>query len=254
MTTDRWETPIEGLVRELARDTTKWTPGVSRAGARPGPRLANGTGPRRAIAELTQPNPWPRRGTTDTTSPSYAAALVELEERFEAALRALECRYQPIVTVRTRTTVGFELQLTCSDPELATEPRLWEAAERLGRVGRLGRRIRHCAAAELGRAPLRPGQRVFLRIHPDELDSPELTSRFMPLGRVANRVALVIGQLQAVLVAYGLAAAGTLLIALVLRGLGVPFRVPAQAENLGVDVQEHGEEAYAERVGSPQLY
>ena len=26
-----------------------------------------------------------------------------------------------------------------------------------------------------------------------------------------------------------------------------------QAENLGVDVAEHGEEAYAERVGSPQL-
>ena len=46
----------------------------------------------------------------------------------------------------------------------------------------------------------------------------------------------------------------TLLIAAVLRGLGVRFRVPQNAENLGVDVQEHGEEAYAERVGSPQLY
>jgi Amt family ammonium transporter len=36
--------------------------------------------------------------------------------------------------------------------------------------------------------------------------------------------------------------------------LGVRFRVPEQAENLGVDVQEHGEEAYAERAGSPQLF
>jgi len=54
-----------------------------------------------------------------------------------------------------------------------------------------------------------------------------------------------------VLVAYGLAALGTLLIAAVLRGLGVQFRVSEDAENLGVDVAEHGEEAYAERVGSP---
>ena len=78
-----------------------------------------------------------------------------------------------------------------------------------------------------------------------------------PAGQVLaeqGRVALVLGQLQAVLVAYGLAAGGTLLIAAVLRGLGVRFRVPQNAENLGVDVQEHGEEAYAERVGSPQLY
>jgi len=78
-----------------------------------------------------------------------------------------------------------------------------------------------------------------------------------PAGAVLaerGRAALVIGQLEAVLVAYGLAALGTLVIAGALRGLGVRFRVPAQAEDLGIDVQEHGEEAYAERVGSPQLY
>jgi Amt family ammonium transporter len=78
-----------------------------------------------------------------------------------------------------------------------------------------------------------------------------------PAGAVLaqqGRTALVLGQLQAVLVAYGLAALGTLLIAAVLRGFGVRFRVSEQAENLGVDIQEHGEEAYAERVGSPQLF
>jgi Amt family ammonium transporter len=30
--------------------------------------------------------------------------------------------------------------------------------------------------------------------------------------------------------------------------------VSEDAENRGVDVAEHGEEAYAERVGSPQLF
>ncbi|MFZ9147545.1 MAG: ammonium transporter, partial [Vulcanococcus sp.] len=78
-----------------------------------------------------------------------------------------------------------------------------------------------------------------------------------PAGQVLaeqGRAALVVGQLQAVLVAYGLAAGGTFLIAGVLRGCGVRFRVPESAENLGVDVAEHGEEAYAERVGSPQRF
>ena len=64
---------------------------------------------------------------------------------------------------------------------------------------------------------------------------------------------LILGQLQAVLVASGLAAVGTFLIALVLRGLGLRFRGTEEAENLGIDLKAHGEEAYAERVGSPQL-
>ena len=68
-----------------------------------------------------------------------------------------------------------------------------------------------------------------------------------------GRMALIAGQLQAVLVAYGLAALGTLVIAGMLRGLGMPFRVSVNAENLGVDVEEHGEEAYTERVVSPQF-
>ena len=86
--------------------------------------------------------------------------------------------------------------------------------------------------------------------------SAELISSH-PAGQVLadnGRLALIGGQVQAVLVAYGLAALGTLLIAAVLRGLGLPFRVTEEAENLGVDVREHGEEAYPERIGSPQFH
>ena len=75
-----------------------------------------------------------------------------------------------------------------------------------------------------------------------------------PAGAVLaeqGRVGLVLGQFQAVLVAYGVAAIGTVVIALGLRQCGVPFRVDQGAERLGVDIQEHGEEAYAERAGSP---
>ena len=65
---------------------------------------------------------------------------------------------------------------------------------------------------------------------------------------------MIADQFQVVLVAYGLAALGTLVIAGILRGCGLPFRVSNDAEDKGVDVSEHGEEAYAERVGSPQFH
>ena len=60
---------------------------------------------------------------------------------------------------------------------------------------------------------------------------------------------MILGQLQAVLVSYGLAAFGTLVIALALRQCGIRFRVSEETENLGVDISQHGEEAYAERAG-----
>ena len=47
---------------------------------------------------------------------------------------------------------------------------------------------------------------------------------------------------------------GSIDLGLIFLGVGIQFRVTEEAENLGVDVAEHGEEAYAERVGSPQLY
>ena len=75
-----------------------------------------------------------------------------------------------------------------------------------------------------------------------------------PAGAVLaeqGRVGLVLGQFQAVLVAYGVAAIGTVVIALGLRQCGVPFRVDQGAERLGVDIEEHGEDAYAEHAGSP---
>ena len=68
-----------------------------------------------------------------------------------------------------------------------------------------------------------------------------------------GRANLILGQFQAVLVSYGLAAFGTLVIALALRQCGIRFRVSEETENLGVDISQHGEEAYAERAGSPIL-
>ena len=75
-----------------------------------------------------------------------------------------------------------------------------------------------------------------------------------PAGLVLEeqgRAALILGQFQAVLVAYGIAAIGTLVIAYVLKSLGCNFRVNQNEEQLGLDISEHGEDAYGEETGSP---
>ena len=66
-----------------------------------------------------------------------------------------------------------------------------------------------------------------------------------------GRAGLILGQFQAVLIAYGIAAFGTLIIAFFLKSLGCNFRVNAKEELSGLDVSQHGEEDYGEKTGSP---
>jgi len=68
-----------------------------------------------------------------------------------------------------------------------------------------------------------------------------------------GRIGLILGQLQAVLVAYGIAAIGTVIIVFALKAFGTELRVNANEEDLGLNVTEHDEEAYSERTGSPHL-
>ena len=66
-----------------------------------------------------------------------------------------------------------------------------------------------------------------------------------------GRMGLILGQLQAVLIAYAIAVIGTLVIALFLKSLGCDFRVNKREEESGLDISQHGEEAYCEKTGSP---
>ena len=75
-----------------------------------------------------------------------------------------------------------------------------------------------------------------------------------PAGLVLEdqgRAGLILGQFQAVLIAYGIAAIGTFVIALVLKSLGCDYRVNSKEELSGLDISQHGEEAYGEKTGSP---
>ena len=75
-----------------------------------------------------------------------------------------------------------------------------------------------------------------------------------PAGLVLEehgRIGLIFGQFQAVVIAYAIPAIGTLLIALVLKSLGCNYRVTTSEEDSGLDISQHGEEAYGEKTGSP---
>jgi len=77
-----------------------------------------------------------------------------------------------------------------------------------------------------------------------------------PAGKVLveqGRITLIFGQFQAILVAYGISAVGTFLIAIFLRKIGITFRVNQQEEEAVMDIIEHGEESYSERLSSQKL-
>ena len=59
-----------------------------------------------------------------------------------------------------------------------------------------------------------------------------------------GRSALIFGQFEAVLVAYGISAIITILIALILQKFGINLRVSKENEVKGLDIIEHGEESY----------
>ena len=68
-----------------------------------------------------------------------------------------------------------------------------------------------------------------------------------PAGQVLlekGRIALVLGQFQAIIVAYTISAIGTLLIALILKKTGIHLRVSKVEEEKGLDFAEHGEQSY----------
>ena len=68
-----------------------------------------------------------------------------------------------------------------------------------------------------------------------------------PAGQVLlekGRIGLVLGQFQAVIIAYSISAIGTLLIALILKKAGIQYRVSNEEENKGLDLSEHGEKSY----------
>lgn len=113
---------------------------------------------------------------------------VELEDVFMRALDQLYLVYQPIVSLTSRETYGYEVLVRSHDPAMPHPGALFGAAETLGRVEHLSRAIRALAPAPMeGRAT-----RLFVNIHPGDLLDSELYDPASPLACIADQVTLEI--------------------------------------------------------------
>jgi len=113
-----------------------------------------------------------------------------LEASFERMLASFGMAFQPIVSLSTKTVLGYEALLRSSEPSLPNPMDVIEAAERLGATQRLGRAVRSFAAQR--RSQVDHDWLLFVNIHPSELLDAELTNPASLLVSMANRVVLEI--------------------------------------------------------------
>lgn len=113
-----------------------------------------------------------------------------LAERLEAALDGIWIAFQPIVSWKQKRAVGFEALLRTTEKSLARPPDLIGAAESLGRLPELGRRVRAAIAAAIPDAP--PDARIFVNLHATDLAEEDLADGSSPLSQYAERVVLEI--------------------------------------------------------------
>jgi EAL domain-containing protein (putative c-di-GMP-specific phosphodiesterase class I) len=118
--------------------------------------------------------------------------LEDLGGRFDRALDKLWIAYQPIVTWPRQQLFGYEALLRSTDPDLSTPAKLLDAAERLGRLPELGRRVRAAVAAGMSSAPTNAV--LCVNLHALELLDDELYTDGAPLSRFAERVVLEVAE------------------------------------------------------------
>lgn len=126
-------------------------------------------------------------GASRTTSRTPASrARNELTALFDSALDQLWMAFQPLVDRVNQRVFAYEALVRSGEVRLQRPDLLFQAAETLGRVHELGRRIRAAVAREAALAP--PDCKLFVNLHALDLDDPKLYSVEEPLGPFAARV------------------------------------------------------------------
>lgn len=121
-------------------------------------------------------------GTATTKMTELGQASVESLMQLDMIYVAL----QPIVDVRTGDAFAQEALCRCHVKEMASPLRLLAAAVEQGAIGKLGRDLR----ARASRAAA--GRRLFLNVHPDELDEEYLSNGDDPIFEYSGEVVLEI--------------------------------------------------------------
>lgn len=119
-----------------------------------------------------------------------------LEARFDHALETMWIAFQPIVDPAKSSVFGYEALMRASEPSLPHPGAILDAAERLGRLHDLGRRIRSLAAMAFVRAP--SNALLFVNLHTQDLLDETLYRKDAPLGDFAQRVILEITERAAI--------------------------------------------------------
>jgi EAL domain-containing protein (putative c-di-GMP-specific phosphodiesterase class I) len=115
-------------------------------------------------------------------------ALSQLTVKFDEAISGLWMAFQPIIDWPNREVFGYEALVRTNSKEMGNPGLLFDAAERLGRVHDLGRRIRSQVASAICRAP--PDTAIFVNLHSADLNDDELFSADSALSQYAQRVVL----------------------------------------------------------------
>ncbi len=117
------------------------------------------------------------------------------ESAFDRALHSMWAAFQPVL--RTDGTLcGHEALLRTRNPELPTPLAVLAAAEKLGRLPEVGRRMRRLSAQPV--ADDHGSGLLFVNLHPRDLYDDELFSERAPLTAIAERVVLEITERDAI--------------------------------------------------------
>jgi EAL domain-containing protein (putative c-di-GMP-specific phosphodiesterase class I) len=113
-----------------------------------------------------------------------------LSGRFGTALDSLWVAFQPIVSWQNRKIFAYEALLRTDEATLANPLAFLDAAERLGRLDEIGRKVRNNVAEAVGQLPL--DIKVFVNLHAKDLSDAALFDSCSHLTRIAHRVVLEI--------------------------------------------------------------
>jgi EAL domain-containing protein (putative c-di-GMP-specific phosphodiesterase class I)/ActR/RegA family two-component response regulator len=113
----------------------------------------------------------------------------DLTTRFERALETLWMAYQPIVRWSDRSVFAHEALVRNEEPTLRAPDALLAASETLGRLFDVGRAVRRSVAETLETTS---ADRVFVNLHPRDLEDQELFGTGAPLTPFASKVVLEI--------------------------------------------------------------
>lgn len=118
-----------------------------------------------------------------------------LEASFDRMMTGIWPAYQPIVR-RDGTLYGYEALLRSEEPALSHPGAVLDAAEKLGRGGLLGQKMRALATAPFAIAPDRGV--LFVNLHPDDLFDDDVLDARAPLSAIASRVVLEVTERAAI--------------------------------------------------------